>query len=312
MSQRISTPSSAGSWLYDFQRLRQVPIERVLRARGIALVPRGVRRVGPCPVHGGDNPSAFVVHTDRNSWHCFTHCGGGDVIDLVARLDGIGLAAAARRLTAVAPDLPAPGPPPPRPSGFRPFTRSLTLDPNCPWLRRRGIVPDTARRFEAGQWHGPGFLAGCAAVRLHDPNGRPLGYAGRRLAPQGVAHHGKWKFPAGLPKRTLLYNLHRVRPLAGRAIVLVEGPWDVLRLAQVGVPAVALLGVHLSDEQERLLAEADTVIVMLDGDPAGRMAAHEAARRIEGAQNVELSDGCDPADLEDRELRRLLAPFFSL
>lgn len=42
------------------------------------------RRRGPCPVHGGDNPSAFQCDEER--WHCWSHCGGGDVIDLVERL----------------------------------------------------------------------------------------------------------------------------------------------------------------------------------------------------------------------------------
>lgn len=41
---------------------------------------------GMCPLHGGDNPTGFVVYRSggRQKWHCFTRdCGGGDVIDFV-------------------------------------------------------------------------------------------------------------------------------------------------------------------------------------------------------------------------------------
>lgn len=43
---------------------------------------------GKCPIHGGDNKTAFVVYQggDRMRWKCYTHdCGGGDVIDFVAK-----------------------------------------------------------------------------------------------------------------------------------------------------------------------------------------------------------------------------------
>ncbi len=65
---------------------RRVSIEAVLNAEGLAtsLKRRGQRLVGPCPVHGGDNPQAFVVDLARDLWYCFTRCqGGGDVVELV-------------------------------------------------------------------------------------------------------------------------------------------------------------------------------------------------------------------------------------
>lgn len=39
-----------------------------------------------CPIHGGDNRSAFAH--GENWFHCFTRCGGGDVIRLVELLRG--------------------------------------------------------------------------------------------------------------------------------------------------------------------------------------------------------------------------------
>lgn len=40
-----------------------------------------------CPLHGGDNPTAFAVWEDggKQKWKCFTHdCGHGDLLDFVA------------------------------------------------------------------------------------------------------------------------------------------------------------------------------------------------------------------------------------
>lgn len=289
----------------DFGLLKQrVSIEQVLASRGLldALTARGHRLVGPCPVHGGDNPAAFVVDRRRNLWRCFTGCdGGGDVVELVRRLDGCGYAEVARRLAGLAGAAPppqrrrAPTPPP-----FRPYRRRLYLDPHHPLLRSRQIRPETAARYEVGAWYGRGMLTGCIGVRLHDPDGQPLGYAGRRLQPDDL---GKWVFPPRLPKNQLLYGLHRARQ--ARRLVLVEGPWEVLRLAQLGIAAAALLGTHLSARQARLLRDRSQITVLLDGDPAGRRAAHQVARQLD-ATPVLLEGGRDPADLGDRELRDLL------
>jgi hypothetical protein len=55
--------------------------------------------------------------------------------------------------------------------------------PYTPFLEKKTIHPETVRRFEAGVWSRPGFLNDCSGVRLHDPKGKPIGYAGRRLNP---------------------------------------------------------------------------------------------------------------------------------
>jgi hypothetical protein len=62
-------------------------IGEVLSAHG-----QSAARRGPCPLHGGDNRSAFS-HDDRR-WACWTHCGAGDVVDLVERLRGVDFRAA--------------------------------------------------------------------------------------------------------------------------------------------------------------------------------------------------------------------------
>jgi len=149
------------------------------------------------------------------------------------------------------------------------------------------------------------MLAGCVAVRLFDPKGKPLGYAGRRLDPERARTDGKWRLPYGLPRNTLLYGYHQARQLLHRGVVLVECPWGVLRLTQLGIPAVALLGTHLSARQHQLLKRLPRVVVLMDGDKAGKTAARDIHRRLPGTAAVmNLPEGLDPDDLNDHELAK--------
>jgi hypothetical protein len=158
-------------------------IVALLSAYGVLTTMRreGHRLFGRCPVHGGDNPRAFVVDLDRDCWYYFSRCGRGG-----------GPVALARGLGLPAPQGGVPAPPSPAP--FTPYTRALSLDPRCAWLQAKGIWPATAARYEAGAWHGTGMLSGCVAVRLRGPGGEPLGYAGRRLDPVAVERRGNGCF----------------------------------------------------------------------------------------------------------------------
>ena len=169
----------------------------------------GDNLIGPCPIHRGDSTTAFVVTRSKNLWHCFTRChDGGDVVDLVRRLDESDYRSTAVYLASLAGTAATPTAPDSIP--FRPFPSRLKLDPAVTFLADKGIRENTARSFEAGEYRGTGFLEGCVAVRLHDPLGHPLGYAGRVLE-SNSARPGKWRLPARLPKRSILFNFHRIR-----------------------------------------------------------------------------------------------------
>lgn len=295
---------------------RAVSIPSVLEAAGVlaGLRRRGDRLVGPCPIHGGDNPTAFSVDLRLNRWYCFTGCSaGGDVVELVRRLHRVGFREAAAILGGIS----APGTLPvlashlARPAEpFRAFTRSIPLDPDCAFLRGKGISRATAARHEVGVYAGDGWLKGCVGVRLHDPDGRPLGYLARALVP---AHTGRWKLPPRLPKAQILYNYHRISRRHPPGIAVTECPWGVLRLAQLGIPAVALLGVHLSGPQSDVLARHPSVVLILDADDAGQEAAERIRAKLATrthADIVHLPAGRDPDDLDDPDLLALVSPLF--
>jgi DNA primase len=295
----------------DFAYLKSViSLEQVLAAKNLldGFRSRQDSLVGPCPLHHGDNPHAFVISRHKNLWHCFTRCArGGDLIDFVRLHDGLSYRDTALWLAALAGHAPTPVPAPH--GNFVPFTRRLRLEHELPFLAEKGIKPATARRFETGRYPGQGFLKGCVAVRLHDPRGQPVGYAGRRLNPDQARRYGKWKLPPRFPKRSILFNFHRVRGDLAQGIVIVEDPWSVMRLAQLDIPAVALLGTSLSDTQHTLLEPVPRLALMLDGDTAGAAATQTLRARFPHTQTraARLPDGLDPDQLDDLKLSTLVA-----
>ncbi len=300
-----------------FSRLKKlVHIEQVLEHRGLlARMRRQTHDLnGPCPIHRGDSPRAFVVSRCKNLWRCFTGCDtGGDVVELVRRLDRCSYRQVAHYLSSLTRDpLPTPSPTEPvaRPERpFSPYTRRLPLDPKVDFLQRKAIRPYTARRFEAGLYRGRGFLSQAIGVRLHDPQARPLGYAARRLDPQTIRDRGKWNLPPRLPKNQLLYNYHRIPERDPQSLVIVECPWGVMRLDQIGIPAVALLGTHFGAVQQQLLQPIPHLILMMDGDPAGRNAALRIRQQMHAHTSVSvvsIPDGLDPDELTDGQLVTIL------
>ena len=68
-----------------------------LARRGMRLKRVGRELIGPCPVCGGVD--RFGVSIAKQLWNCRGCAKGGDVVDLVQHLDGVGFAAAVATLT---------------------------------------------------------------------------------------------------------------------------------------------------------------------------------------------------------------------
>jgi DNA primase len=92
---------------------------------------------------------------------------------------------------------------------------------------------------------------------------------------------------------------------------VVEGFFDCLRVHQAGYHnVVALMGVTLSEVQEQLLlAHFPKLVLMLDGDEAGRRASQQLAARLKGKVSlsvVEVPSGRQPDQLSREEMESLL------
>jgi DNA primase len=302
---------------------KQVGIGQVLEVYNLCgrLKHHGDHLLGPCPLHGGDNPTAFRVHLARGLWNCFTACGDGDLVDLICTIEKCSKASAAhilRRMTATTPasipiDVDSHRHGVTSPIPFRPFRRRIPLNPRASFLQdNKSIQVETAARFEAGLPDPKStFLQGTVAVRLHDMQGQPIGYCGRRLDPEAISRWGKWRFPARFPKSQLLYNAHRALTHRHRGIVLVECPWAAMRLTQAAISGVvALLGTTITPTQlAAWLAPAPAVLLLLDGDQAGCTAAKAIARALTPQTTVhihQLPPEKEPEDLSDVELAALV------
>lgn len=82
-------------------------------------------------------------------------------------------------------------------------------------------------------------------------------------------------------------------------IVVCEGELDTMVMhALVGVPAVGVPGANNWREHYRLLLEDfERVLVMCDGDQAGRDFGRKVAGEVDGAATVQLPDGLDVNDV---------------
>ncbi len=155
------------------------------------------------------------------------------------------------------------------------------------------------------------MFGGRYVIPLHDEQGRLVGYAGRSLDDS----EPKYLFPSrdkGFYKSRLVFNLHRVLKRIGAddPVIVVEGFFDCMKVEQAGFPALGLLGSSLSAEQEELIASHfNRVVLMFDGDDAGRSAAADALTRLSQrlfVRVVSLGDGVQPDQLDSEELRRIL------
>jgi DNA primase len=279
-----------GIWI-DFQEIKAlVPIACVLEHYGIS----GLRRSGPhhyrgrCPLHGGAGQETFHIDGAQQVFHCFSCGAGGSVLDLVAGLEQCGVVEAAQRL-ADRWGLPAQvrkgrrayreqtvtKKREVRPLGFR----LRGVDGHHPYVSSRGIWPETAQVFGIGYYGGPGCMRGRIVIPIHDEMGRLVAYAGRAVD----GSQPRYRFPAGFAKSQVLFNLHRAAG-AGRTAVVVEGFFDCLRVYQSGVGSVcALMGSVLYERQRDLLEEHfRRVVLMLDGDAAGRQASARILGQFHG------------------------------
>jgi DNA primase len=187
-----------------------------------------------------------------------------------------------------------------------PLTFTLqNVDCNHPYLTERGIAGETAKTFGVGFFAGKGSMHDRIVFPIQNATGGLVAYAGRSID----GSEPRYKFPAGFHKSRELYNLHRVK--GELSVVLVEGFFDCMKVTQAGFPCVALMGSTMSKTQEHLLGENFAhVVVMLDGDDAGRGGAIEIADRLQRvvyqAQLLELLNDAQPDQLSSAELREWL------
>jgi DNA primase len=303
------------TWV-DFAAIkRNVALAPLLRHYQVQLRRSGRDQYrGCCPIHGGDGREAFHANLSKNVFHCFACGAGGTVLDFVAAMDGCSLREAACKRTSQTAALRGPTiacakqrvtkkSNPISPLGFT----LRGIDAAHPYLAARGIDTATAHEFGIGFYAGPGVFSGRVVIPIHSECGELVGYCGRAVD----GSQPRYRFPTGFAKSQVLFNFHRADAAAKSVVVVVEGFFDCLRLRQAGVRSVvALMGSALYPWQQRILLQRfQRVILMLDGDAAGRRATAEIATRLRAhclVQLVGIPEGTQPDQIAPEQMRQVL------
>jgi DNA primase len=191
--------------------------------------------------------------------------------------------------------------------------------------RRRGLQLETIQRWELG-WM-PSKRRLCVPIRQAD--GKLVSISGRLLVEDPV---GRWtddlpkpdEFDEGprllkylhseFRRNVVLYGMDKIDPFT-RVGFLHEGFFQTIATSQAGYAnALARMGTHLSGEQVEFLEKHfDHLVVVPDGDPAGRKSAKEIVERLSHRKKPipkvtvsEMPEGKDADQLPVDHLRRIL------
>ncbi len=342
-------------WI-DFKQLRaKLRFQDVLSHYRIEAKSKGDRATALCslPGHPSRNDGkkrtpSLSIHLGKGIWRCFGCGQSGNVLDFVSRMEGLnpddpqGLRQAALKAIELfhVGDSTRPGPPKKSEAKVveseQPVSAAVPLpvvvnapldfelkhlEPNHPYLLKRGFTTETIAHFGLG-FCAKGMMKDRIAIPIHDQTAQLVGYAGRLIDDDKVGGDTpKYLFPGSrerngmkyeFHKAELLYNAHRQKMC--KELIVVEGFASVWWLHQNGFPnVVAVMGSSISECQTQLivdlLEEDGRVWILSDADPAGEELATAALRSLSVSRWcrwVRYDPAMQPTDLSAEELTALL------
>jgi len=320
-------------------------IEKLMAALDIDLFHSADKMIGPCPVHGGDNPSGFNVNSDAESqwggaWFCNTQkCHEKFPNDILGLIQGILSRKMNKQVSfqetldyiesVISVDKTAI-----RVNNYdvvhQVFNKKQdnsilchrdrllkTLIIPCPYFVKRGFSKEVLEEF------GIGFCSdktkpmhNRSVFPIFNPgnfdNNEIVGVVGRAIDDNAKE---KWKFSKGFHagKNLFGYNKAYERMKKTGSVVLVEGQGDVVRLYEAGIlNCVGIFGCDLNQEQSILLERAsiDNIILALDNDKAGRQGRDKIIKQYKTMFNLKTVkfDKKDIGDLTVDQIKEQIIP----
>jgi len=278
----------------------------------------GTKLKGLCPLHQEKTPS-FYVDPDKQLFYCFGCGKGGDLFTFLMEVEGLTFPEAVERLAKRA------GISIEKRSSrsrsirsklisacefanayFRNILTSSEGNRAREYLKRRGILPETAEKFQLGYSNGrllqyaknrsfpiEHLVSAGVLIKkektyerfirrvifpIKDVAGRTVGFAGRTLdTSKDIAKYINSPETPVYHKSDILYGLHLSKKEIARKdlAILVEGYFDIITLFQAGIQnVVAASGTAFTERQSQILSRfTKNVLLLFDGDEAGRKAA---------------------------------------
>jgi DNA primase len=169
----------------------------------------------------------------------------------------------------------------------------LETEEGLAYYHSRKIEDDAIKFFNLGY----SISQKMVTVPIHTHDNVCVGFVGRSI-------EGKsFKNSTGLPRNKVLFNLNNIKY---KNITIVESSFDVIRLWQLNIPAVATLGANLGKNQIDLLRKyAKSIILASDQDEAGMQLESKLIKALPEKQisKLEFPDGLkDIGDMSDEQI----------
>ena len=308
-------------------------VEHILNYYGIDFKEFGGYIRCACPIHKGDNPTAFVIN-EEFLWVCHTNseCGAGDVFTFVEKMEDMTFPQAvdkvaqilkididnliiAERKNDYLKEI----------EKFMRYIKSRKVkkdikeyvpktEDETSVKRFRDFKEETLRHFD---------LTYTKKIELEKKDGGMFNLYNRLIIPIYINNikigvslrkvrgtdNPKWfHAPHTLETGSILYNMDACKLYD--EIIICEGMFDVWRWYEAGFEnAVCTFGAHLTEEQYRtILRSGKDVIWSFDGDEAGIQATKKAIDMLKYKANqwiIKMPDGLDPGSCEIQELQKL-------
>jgi len=248
---------------------------------------------GPCPVHAGDNTTAFVCYIRDSRWFCFTHAchdeKGCSLVGLVAIKLGMAIPNACRWVQKFLKD-----------KGItnektalllrtmrskkqekidywkkhlrqRTFNNSVLnrLLPPIKFAQLRHLDCDVLCCMGAG-YAERGRMRNRVVFPIRNYEGKMVGFTGRYHALRS-GNLPKWlHLPKKFGSSINLFNIDRAAKYIKRTgtVIIGEGPLEVVKLEMAGYRnAVAVLGLRVSKGHSEILRHCNAIYTVLAFDP---------------------------------------------
>jgi len=265
-----------------------------------------------CPFHYNINTPACEVDKEKGLFYCFSCGENGTLLDLVMRSAQKTYFEAARIISSAAKSvnfserIEKSIEPKEEFEEFDPVlvrklhNTLLETQEGLNYYKTRKIELDSIKNFKLGYSEKQQMVT----VPVYSHTNVCVGFVGRSI-------EGKsFKNSTGLPRNKVLFNLNNVKY---KNIAIVESSFDVIRLWQLNIPAVATLGATLGKNQIELLRKYSTGIVLAsDQDQAGMELERKLYNSLKEKHITKIAFPDGIKDIGDMSDEQILTAFKSV